>query len=183
LTIDDCKYMLKKVLCILLITAAGFSALNSYAQKSEAEEYALKAAFVYNFTRYIEWTPSNNGDEFIIGVLGYSPIIKHLQEISMTKSVNGKKIVIKQFYKPEEIKFCHVLFIPRESSYALPDILENVSKGTLTISEEDGYASQGTALNFVVVNNKLKFESNLKAMDAAGLKASSELLRLAIIVN
>jgi hypothetical protein len=177
--------MLKKILPLsVFLLLAAFSVLHCAAQqKSQAEEYALKAAFVYNFTRFIEWTPSNDADEFVIGVLGYSPIIKHLQEISQTKSVNGKKIVIKQFYTPDEMKFCHVLFIPRQTNYSLHSILDNVSKGTLTISEEDGYASLGTALNFVVVNNKLKFESNVKAIDAAGLKASSELLRLAIIVN
>jgi hypothetical protein len=175
--------MIKRLLFLFILLTGG-SLHYSHAQaKSEAEEYALKSAFVYNFTRYIEWTPSNDGDEFVIGVIGYSPIIRHLQAIAVSKSVNGKKIVVKQFYTPEEIKFCHILFIPKEVNYSVHSILKNVSKGTLTISEEEGYASQGTALNFVVVNNKLKFESNVKAIDAAGLKASSELLRLAIVVD
>jgi hypothetical protein len=171
---------------IFLFVLIGLMPICSKAQaRSQAEEYNLKAAFVYNFTKFIEWTPSNNDDEFVICVLGYSPIIKALTEIAQSKSVNGKKIVIKQHYKPEDIKFCHILFIPRNSSYPLSEILTRVSHGTLTISEEDGYAAQGTALNFVVINNKLKFESNIRAIDEAGLKASSELLKLklAIIVD
>jgi len=177
--------MLKKALFIFVfIFLSGFSSVHLYAQtKSEAEEYALKAAFVYNFTKFIEWEPSNNGDEFVIGVFGNSPIIKPLMEIAQSKSVNGKKIVVRQYYKPDEIKFCHVLFIPRQTTYSLSSILPRITKGTLTISEEEGYALLGTALNFVVVNNKLKFESNIKALDTAGLKASSELLKLAIIVD
>jgi hypothetical protein len=175
--------MMKRLL-FLLFLFANSSLHHGYAQaKSEAEEYALKAAFVYNFTRYIEWTSSNDGDEFVIGVIGYSPLIRHLQAIAVSKSVNGKKIVVKQYYTPEEIKSCHILFIPNQINYSISSILKYTSRGTLTISEEEGYASRGTALNFVVVDNKLKFESNLRAMDAAGLKASSELLRLAIVVD
>jgi hypothetical protein len=177
--------MLKRLIYLLLfISLAGGGSISCYAQsKPNAEEYELKAAFIYNFTKFIEWSPSNNGDEFAIGIMGYSPAMKYLQEIAASKSVNGKKIVIKQFYSPEEIKFCHVLFIPKQSTHNLNDILARISKGTLTISEEDGYASLGTAINFVVVNNRLKFESNIRAIDGAGLKASSELLKLAIIVN
>ena len=177
--------MVKRLLCFILLLSASLSYADDGLQqpRTEAEEYALKAAFIYNFTKYIEWNSSNNGDEFTIGVLGYSPIIKYLADIAQTKTVNGKKIVIKQFYKPDEIRFCHLLFIPEQSTISLPTILSRVGKGTLTVSEEDGYAAQGTALNFVLVNNKLKFESNIKAFDTAGLKASSDLLKLAIIVD
>jgi hypothetical protein len=174
----------KYLLALLLIGYCQLPIANAIQQpKTEAEEYALKAAFLYNFTKYIEWNSSNNGDEFIIGVVGYSPVIKYLADIAQTKSVNGKKIVIKQFFKPDEIKFCHLLFIPQQSNYTLQAILAKVGRGTLTVSEEDGYAAQGTALNFVLVNNRLKFESNIKALDEAGLKASSDLLKLAIIVD
>ncbi|MES1224887.1 MAG: YfiR family protein, partial [Bacteroidota bacterium] len=62
-------------------------------------------------------------------------------------------------------------------------ILEKVEKRTLTVSEEEGYAKRGTAFNFVIKNDKLKFESNLNAINAAGLKAGSQLLKLAILVN
>src|SRR5881227_1509792 len=125
--------MLKKILFFLLFISLSFSAVDSFPQaKSEAQEYSLKAAFIYNFTKFIDWNSSNNGDEFIIGVMGYSPIIKYLTEIAQTKSVNGKKIVIKQFYKPDEIKFSHVLFIPEQCTYPLSSILSKVAKGTLT---------------------------------------------------
>ena len=173
--------MLKRLLCFLTL----FSITLSFAQqpKTEAEEYVLKAAFLYNFTKYIDWGTSSNGDEFTIGVMGYSPIVKTLAEIAASKNVSGKKIVIKQYYKPEEIKYCNVLFIPQQTSYSLQSILNKVGKGTLTVSEEEGYAAQGTALNFVLVNNKLKFEANTKTLDYEGLKASSDLLRLAIIID
>jgi hypothetical protein len=176
---------MKRSILILLLGFIAVLPQNGFTQeaRTEAEEYNLKAAFVYNFTKYIDWNSSGEGNEFDICVIGYSPIIKALTDIAQTKTVNGKKIVIKQHYKPEDIRFCHILFIPKQSQYPLGEILSRVSRGTLTISEEEGFAAQGTALNFVVVNNKLKFESNIKAIDEAGLKASSELLKLAIIVD
>jgi len=116
-------------------------------------------------------------------VLGSSSIYNSLLEISKTKTVNDKRIVILHFNKPEEITNCNILFISANSSHSLTPILAKVNKGTLTISEEAGLAEEGTAFNFVVINDKLKFEANVKSINAAGLKASSQLLKLAIIVD
>ena len=163
---------------ILLFSFGGFFA----SGQSVGEVSSLKAAFIYNFTKYIDWDLSNT-NEFTIGVLGSSSIYNSLLEISKTKTVNDKRIVILHFNKPEEITNCNILFISANSSHSLTPILAKVNKGTLTISEEAGLAEEGTAFNFVVINDKLKFEANVKSINAAGLKASSQLLKLAIIVD
>jgi len=156
----------------------------SRQQKDKASEYNMKAAFIYNFTKYIEWKPSLDENEFTIGVIGPSPINDPLGEIVKTATVDSKKITIKRFSKPADISFCHILFISRNSGFPLEDILAKTNgKGMLIISEQDGYAGLGTAINFVIVNSKLKFEANTKAINAAGLTASSQLLKLAIIVK
>jgi hypothetical protein len=162
-----------------------FITLNSYAvSQTEAEEYKLKAAFLYNFTNFIEWDKSAGENVFIIGVLGPSLINESLIEIAKTKTVNNKKIVIKEFSNPDEITACNILFISQKSLYPLEAILSKInSKNTLTVSEANGYALQGSCINFVVVNDKLKFETSLTAINSAGLKVSSQLLKLAIIVN
>jgi hypothetical protein len=151
-------------------------------QQGKEEEYNLKAAFVYNFTKYISW-PATPENEFIIGIVGSSPIYEPLQEIARTKTINDKKIVIRTFDKAEEISFCDILYIPKNSPIQLYSILPKVGTGTLTISEEEGFAHQGTAFNFVLVKDKLRFESNMRALNSARLKASSQLLKLAIIVE
>jgi hypothetical protein len=151
--------------------------------KEKAEEYNLKAAFIYNFTKYVEWSAASTSNEFVIGIIGSSLINDPLVEIVKTETVNDKKIIIRQFSKPEDISFCHILFIPQKTTFPLDEILAKTSKGTLVVSEKNGYASQGTALNFVIVGNKLKFEANVKAINAAGLTASSQLLKLAIIIK
>lgn len=163
----------------LLVILTGFSG----KLQSEAEEYTLKAAFIYNFTKYIEWDATSQEEEFIIGVLGDSPINRPLAEIARTKSVNGKRIVLTKFSSPDKITFCHVLFISRNASFPLNEIVEKSSKGTLLVSEKAGSAIRGAAVNFIIVNNNLKFEVNTKTINSAGLKASSQLLKLAIIVD
>ena len=153
-------------------------------QKDKVSEYNLKAAFIYNFTKYIDWKSSQDENEFIIGVIGSSPINDPLGEIVKTATVDNKKITIKRFSKPDDISFCNILFIPRNCGFPLDDILAKTNeKGMLIVSEQDGYAGLGTALNFVIVNRKLKFEANTKAINDAGLTASSQLLKLAIIVK
>lgn len=163
----------------MVILLIGAFAVKAKAQSGQ--EAALKAVFIYNFTKYVDW--DNIGNEFVIGVLGSSPIENALTEIAKTNTIKNKRIVIRHYTKPEDIRTCQILFIAKKTSYPLPSILNEVGRGVLTISEEDGYSKQGTAFNFVIINDKLKFEANLKAIDDAGLKASSQLLKLAIIVN
>ena len=174
--------MLKKRLHIILIILFS-QAYAGYAQ-TEVEESNLKAAFIYNFTHFIEWESPSNTDEFIIGIIENSPIEASLKEIAKAKTINNKKIRIQHFDKIEEIQTCQILFIPKNATISLKKLLNTIdTKNILIISEKDGYAMQGANINFVIVDNKLKFEANPQSMNLAGLKASSQLLKLAIIVN
>ncbi len=145
-------------------------------------EANLKAAFIYNFTKYVDWDTSTASGDFIIGIIGSSSITDPLTEIAKTNTVKNKRIIIKNFSRPEDIGFCHILFIGRNNQFSLQSILGKVGRNVLTISEEDGFAKMGTALNFIIINNKLKFEANLNAINSAGFKAGSQLLKLAIII-
>jgi hypothetical protein len=148
------------------------------------KEANLKAVFIYNFTRYVEWDTSSIKGDFVIAVIGNSPVSAALSEISRTNKVGNRKIVVRRYSTPGEIRGdCHILFISKNNPYSLTYTLERANKGTLTVSESPGYAKQGTAFNFVIVRDKLKFEANLKALYLSGLKVSSQLLKLATIVN
>ena len=161
-----------------------FIVLSGKAMCQHMEQEAnLKAAFIYNFTKYVEWDKTLPDVEFIIAVIGTSEMDKPLIELARNNLVAGKKILVKHFDKPEDITYCHILFIPQNSAFSLRSILERIDKNVLTISEHPGFGKQGAAFNFVVVNDKLKFEANLKALNSAGLKAGAQLLKLAIIVD
>ena len=162
------------LLCCLAVAAAA---------QQLVQEANLKAAFIYNFTKYIDWNHYDSSNTFTVGIIGPSPVIASLNEIAKTNTVGDKKIDVKVFDNPDQIEFCNILFISKTSPYPLPSILDKVNKGTLTISEEPGFAIRGTAFNFVIKNGRLKFETNLKALSDAEIKAGSQLLKLAIIVN
>ena len=159
-------HMLKSIIvCMLLVLSAQMV----YAQNEEREA-DLKAAFIYNFTKYITWNESRGGDSFVIAIIGPSSVVSPLNEIARTNTVYNRKIIVRSFGKPDEIGYCDILFIPQHVSFSLESILSKAGTGVLTISEEEGFARQGTALNFVIVNDKLKFEANIKSLTAAGLK-------------
>jgi hypothetical protein len=167
------------LLLFIFVTSSGFKR----QFQSETEEYNLKAAFIYNFTKYVEWQKPVNEKEFVIGVLGDSPITKLLEDIARSKTVNSKKIVIHRFNDSDDLGNCHILFIPRSSSPALSSILSKVKgKGTLTVGERDGLGKAGTAMNFIILDNRIRIEANTKILDSEGLKVSSQLMKLAILV-
>jgi hypothetical protein len=170
---------LKRFFFLLFISCLSASVIAQGFEK----EANLKAAFIYNFTKYIDWGQYDNRSEFTIAVLGEAPIAKALQEIAKGNTVNGKPVVVQIFKNPSEVSDCDILFISKNCGFALDKILPAIGKGVLTISEHSGYAERGTAFNFIIVNNRLKFEANLKAISSAGLKAGSQLLKLAKIVE
>lgn len=171
--------MLKRLLFLMLFCRFVAPA----EAQTQEQEATLKAVFIYNFTRYIEWDSTSAENDFVIAVIGQSPVTKSLVEITKNNKVGARKIEVKVFNNPDDIGHCDILFIPQKLPYALHSVLDKVGKGVLTVSEESGYAKQGTEFNFIIINDKLKFEANLKAIYQAGLKAGSQLLKLAIIVD
>jgi hypothetical protein len=172
------KHRIQLLLVILLLSSFTF------LRKQTNEEYSVKAAFVYKFTNYIEWDNGIRGDDFVVCVLGQSPITGALNAVAAKATVKGKRMVVKQCQTTDEIGTCQVLFISQRATQPLSEILNKLPKeGVLTISEKDGYASAGAALNFIVVDNRLRFEANPKAIYSSRLTVSSQLLKLAILVN
>lgn len=172
--------MLKKCLYIfILLVFSSFKVVIN----SDEQEYNLKAAFIYNFTNYIEWNDTES-KEFIIGVLGGTEILDPLLDISEKHRVKEKRIAVKHFQNASEIEFCHILFISKDVTTPLTAIKTKISKEkTLLISENREYAEQGTAFNFTVIDNKLKFEANIRVINETQLKVSSQLLKLAIQIK
>lgn len=171
--------LLKRILLVTL-----FSAFAGTISAQKAQQQAnLEAAFIYNFTKYIDWGSYDDGSDFVIGVAGDSPIIQSLNAIAAMSTIDNKRISVKMINSTSDVTGCNIVFISKKCPLTLNSILEKAGPGILTISEQPGFAEAGTAFNFVLVNNRLKFEANLKAISSAGLKAGSQLLKLAIIVD
>jgi hypothetical protein len=151
----------------------------SAQEGTRGKEYALKADFLYRFVDYVYWKNYSKKQTFKIAILEESPITTSL--ITITKD---KKIEVKEYKNLNELGFCNILFVPYNCTIPIETILSKFSgKPVLIVTEQNGYGKKGTHVNFVTVDNKLKFEVNLKAINKAGIGISSFLLQHAIIVQ
>ncbi|EMR02921.1 YfiR family protein [Cesiribacter andamanensis] len=151
-----------------------------HSVQAQGTDYKFHTVFIYNFTKYIKWPDEAPAGSFVIGVLGKSGITEPLKEMAATKTVNGKPIEIKIYNTVEEIKDCHMMFIPTDRSKDLAAIRSKLaSQPTLIISEKAGLAQQGSAINFILADGRWKFEVNQASTELHKLKISQELVKFA----
>lgn len=168
-----------KVLLIIFLISDLFFSFDLI--EITAEEYDLKAVFLYNFIKYFEWEGIEEKEYFEIVIFGESPIYEPLNEIAKKKLVFGKTIRVKNLMNVEEINYPQIIFISKNSTKKFKEIYEKFFKyPVLIIGEEEGLCEKGASINFVIREGLLKFEINQDSLREAGLKASSQLLKLSI---
>ncbi len=150
------------------------------------QEYQLKAAFIYNFAKFIEWPLSSFQDEgspFIVGVLGKDPFGEALAVIQ-GKKVGKRDIGVKHFDRLDSLGKCHILYISASEKDRLQKIFKMTEKWkVLTISDFSGFCQAGGNINFFIEEKRVRFEINLDSAQRNGLKISSQLLKLSKIVR
>lgn len=171
---------MRKILLITsLLIITFFNQVNGQTQIARAQ-----AMFIYNFSRLIEWPANYKTGPFIIGILGSSTLQEQLQVYTSGKRVGSQPISVKTFSSPGNISACHILFVPFNSTKLMPDIVSNIQgKSTLIISEKNGAIDDGSAINFVVVGDKLKFELKPGNASKYNIKISSKLNEMAYKVH
>jgi uncharacterized protein DUF4154 len=148
-------------------------------------EYEVKAAFIYNFARYIQWPKESDINKpFVIGVIGKDPFGVVLDDSVRGQKVQGRPVAIKRFTKIDDVPDCDILFVSASENGHLYQILGALRQApVLTIGEVDKFAELGGMINLTTEDKRIRFEVNVQAMERAGLKAGSQLLRLARIVT
>jgi len=148
------------------------------------DEDTVKGMFIYNFTRYIDWSGTYTGSNFIIAVYGRSGVTKSLQQITANKKVNGRPVVIRTVGAATEAADSKIIFIPKTNSVALREVIEKLgSKGILIVTEDKDLALKGSCINLIKDDGKIKFELNENAARRDGLKIASQLESLAIRIR
>lgn len=172
--------MRKRALQLLLIVFSLFSL------SIQGQEVKFKSLYLYNFTKYVGWPPEAKTGDFVIGILGSNTIFNMVDQIATGKMVGSQKITVVKFNKAEEIANCHILFVGygRANSSGMAEVMEKVgTNNTLVVSERDGATKDGAAINFVIRNEEMKFELHkLNALNHK-LQISSNLEKLAILVD
>jgi hypothetical protein len=153
------------------------------AQESPPTEYQLKAAFLLNFAKFVEWPSAAFADStspIVLGILGENPFGDVLERTIRDKTINNRPLVVKGFRSSAEATNCHILFISTSEKARLPEILAGLRGASmLTVGETDRFTESGGMINFVRQGNKIRFQINEVAAKGVGLKISSKLLSLA----
>jgi hypothetical protein len=180
--------ILRKTLQALLCGALGLTVFLRGACGADAPtEYQVKAVFVYNFSRFVEWPPqsfSAPNEPFVIGILGSDPFGARLDEAVHGEQIDQHPLVVRRFRNLGEIGDCRILYIDRSEGAQLQQILAALDhRRTLTVSDLDGSSQRGVMIQFTTENNRIRLRINVESARASGLTISSKLLRSAEIVG
>lgn len=155
--------------------------------ESVPKEYQLKAAFLYNFTKFIEWpAPSfpDAGSPIIIGVLGSSPFGDELENAVRNRKVNGREITVKRLQSVAAAKSVHVLFVAASEDARLGELREALKgANVLTVGESDAFAKSGGMIDFIIEGDKVRFDINIGAAGQTAVKIGAQLQKLARTVR
>lgn len=165
--------------CVVLLTACS----EAFAQNDEKMEYPVKLAFLYNFTKFVEWPADSYRDASAalrICVMGNDPFADDLKEELETRTVGGRRVEIRRLKSRDTLKACQLVFVPATEKKRAVEIVAALNgSSALIVGESAGFIRQGGMINFTVEDNKVHFEVNVDAAERAGLKISSKLLTLA----
>ncbi len=164
--------------CIIFLLFV-FSA-HSFAE-SEANEPSIKAMFILNFVKYIEWPPESNKESLQIGIAGESKVYDALLSLIIARK-EKEKIKI-QKVNMNSIIDCHILFIPQSEKSRSEEWSKNFQRKGVLVITEDAVNGNNSTINLVCINSKIRFEINNTQAKHDGIKISSRLTELAIIVK
>jgi len=178
-------------LCPLLIAVAAACAFLAnpvlHAQNPRPTDYQVKATYLYNFGRFIEWpgkVAAAQGSSFTVCVLGQDPFGPSLDATLAGETIGGKTVVAKRISSAEESGDCQILFLSLTDDSRLNKIIADLDKkAVLTVSDMSQFVKRGGMIQFVLEGKKVRFEVNLTATQHAGLTLSSELLKVATAVK
>jgi hypothetical protein len=170
----------------LLVIGLGFALSRGHAQTVAPSELQIKAAFLLNFPKYVDWPAEAFAEPkspIVIATLGETALGEELRELAKDKTVNGRPLVFK-LLNESQAGDCHVLFIPDSARKRVTAILERLKDANvLTVSDSDDFLEKGGAVNLVKRDRRIRLEVNLVAAKQARLKVSSRLLSVADVVK
>jgi YfiR/HmsC-like len=176
----------RAIRCVALL-AAFFLLLARSGQRisaqTSAEEYRVKAAFIFHFAQLVDWPPeaqTGTDSSLVLCTLGEDPFQGALEGTIAGKAVGNRVMRIRHLGEPQDLQACQILFLGKAQSKRIPLLVTNLHNApVLTVGETAGFLDAGGMIDFLLEDNKLRFEVNLKAAESADLKIGSRLLVLA----
>jgi hypothetical protein len=170
-------------LLVCLIAPEGLAGFSG----GQVDEYQVKAAFLLNFVRFVDWPPTafdSPSSPIVIGIVGEDPFGDGIDRLVEHKTVNGHTVEIRRFHDWKSLGKSHVLFVSGSDRQAAAKVIDAVRhSAVMTVGEAEGFAQAGGICNFTREGTRIGFEINMNAATRAGLILSSRLLALARIVR
>jgi hypothetical protein len=149
------------------------------------DEYEVKAAFLLNFARLVEWPAAARpaAQDLVVAVLGSKEVERVISRSIGDESVGERSVTVRRISGPEEVAGSHIVFVSRDADDLAPVLDAARAHAALAVGESEGFARNGGVINFFVEDKRLRFEINTDAASRARLKVSSRLLRLAVLIQ
>jgi len=175
------KKIIKNIILLYIITI--YLLINNVDIKGEYNQYQVKAAFIFNFPKYIEWPESKlneNDSIFTITIIGSSEVYYYLDNIAKSEKIKGKKIIINKIQKTEtEIPDSEIIFLSSPYHHYYKKITENINnKTTLIVGESEECFERGPLICFYEKDGKIRFQIDHQKVKSSLLKVSSHLIQL-----
>jgi YfiR/HmsC-like len=174
------------VILVVFVSAQYVTAPNVHAQGA-LSEYQVKAAYLFNFLKFVEYPGESFLDPLapiVIGVVGDDPFGDALPQVVIGKTVQGRDLVIHAYRAGEDLRGAHILFISASERKRLPMILSSLrGSSVLTVADTEGFLDAGGMIQFLNENGRVRFAINVDATGRGKLKMSSKLLSLAKVVG
>ncbi|HVO88627.1 MAG TPA: YfiR family protein [Casimicrobiaceae bacterium] len=165
----------------LLLSPAALPLAQGEAQL--AAEYRVKAAFVYKFGEYIEWPSdafTHSGNSIEIGVIGADMLADELERLVSARTINGRRVTVVKLRHGDPLDGVHVLFVGRSEESTLGKLLLAAKgRAIVTVTESDQALSMGSMINFVVDDDKVRFDIALIPVEQGNIRISARLLAVA----
>jgi len=186
--------MLRRLGILMVALSVSLSwAPEAFAQTSESSdssEYLIKAGFIYNFAKFVEWPSTafaQPDSPIVIGILGTDPFGGVIDRIVGDKKIGGRGFVVKRLKWVKDfkdLKDCNILFVSSSEKEHMDDVIRMLRwLPILTIGETPGFAERGGIIRFTLEDNRVRLEANVEAARQANLTISSRLLTLARIIQ
>ncbi len=160
--------------------------LSSTATAQSAPEYQVKAAFLFNFARFVEWPAdafSSADAPLQVCVLGQDPFGSDFEQVILDKAVNGHRLEVVHPSGVPQARACQILFVASSGKQQVREILQGLrTASVLTVGDMAGFAKMGGVIDFVLDESRVRFEINLQAAERAHLKLSARLLTVAKLI-
>lgn len=168
--------MIKRLLALSIFLTIIVS---SFAQ---TEKYY--AGFIYNFTKNMEWPSNKKSGDFVIAVVGDSPVINYLKQLAATKTVGTQKMVVKQVSSVSAASGAHLIFLSKGKSGDVGAASATAkSSNALLVTEKPGLGKKGAGMNFIDNGGRIGFEINKSQLKACGIKINAKLESLGTVVG